>query len=242
MLTELRSILQSALSNWLNRPVVSIAGLSMVSSGLPLMVVSKLFSVGAKVSVTTRYVTGDFQVDNSNETLIFVSGLALVAVGALLISWATLANRPAQSDAKSKLTSLLQSSTLNSNTEIQHHFKTAYGYSTDVAAIRAILNSSDPDMFAMDFHNSRGKVAVVGSSFQSVQGYCPRAARKLSNRLYFIVAFLAICCFAGALQPWWPTDLMTASALIFASFVLAALCIPILSKIKRSSAALRLTT
>ena len=239
---ELRSILQSALSNWLNRPVASIAGLSMVSSGLPLMVVSKLFSIGAKVSVTTRYVTGEFRVDNSNETLLFVSGLVLVAAGALLISWVTLANRPVKSDAKSKLTSLLQNATsVHSNSEIQHHFKIAYGYSTSVPAIRAILESLDPDMFAMDFQNSGGKVDLVGSNFQSVKGYDPEAVKRSSNRQYFVVAFLALAFFASALQPWWPIDLRVAFVLILISLGLVALCILILSEITRSSAVLRLT-
>lgn len=238
----LKSIFVSVLSNWLNRPVPSIAGLSMVSGGLPLMLVSKLFSIGAKVSITTRYVSGDFQVDNSNETLLFVSGLVLVVLGVLLISWGTFAIRPAQADAKARLASLLQGPTLQvSNSEIQHHFKTAYGYSTNVEAIRAVMHSSNPDQFALDTKNAGPLVHATGLVFQSSQGYDARVVMRRSARLYCVIAFLALISFASALQPWWPTDMQVAAVLILISLALVALCVPILSRVKKSSAVLRLT-
>ncbi|WP_156804305.1 hypothetical protein [Rhodanobacter fulvus] len=241
MLVELKSILLSALSNWLHRPIPSIAGLSMISGGLPLMLVSKLFSIGAKVSISTPYVNGEFQVDNSNETLLFVSGLALVVLGIVLISWGTFARRPAQADAKAKLASLLQGSALQAaNSEIQHHFRTAYGYSTDVEAIRAIMHSTNPDQFALDTQNAGNRVEIVGEVFRSAQGYDAKAAMKRSTSLYFVVAFLALMCFASALQPWWPAALPVTVTLILLSLALVGLCVPILSRVKQSSAVLRL--
>jgi hypothetical protein len=242
MLTELKATLLSALSKWLGRPAASVAGVAMVSSGLPLVVVSKIFSVGTKVSVVAPYVQAEFQMDNSNETLLFVSGLSLVAIGVLLISWAMVADQSLKMGASSKLTSLLQGpESTASNSEIQQHFRTAYGYSANLPAIKAILRSPDPDMFAMDFKSAGNDVVVDGQGFKSTMRHDPAEARRKSSVAYWVISGVALLCFSSVLQPWWPVGLGAALLGVAASVGLAMLCVPLLSRIRRCNAVIRLT-